>query len=83
MTVFIVGVPWLPILGRNIVVWVGSLVVVKSIDFITSLLRFKSKPVPVTHSVTLRKWLNLSGLQFLLLETREGNDDINYVIPQI
>jgi len=56
---------------------------VKSIDFIPSLLRVKSKPVPVTHSVTLRKWLNLSGLQFLLLETREGNDDINYVIPQI
>lgn len=65
------------------VFWVGSLVVVKSADLITSLLRFKSEPVSVTRSVTLRKWLNLSVLRFLLLETREGNDDINYVIPQI
>lgn len=53
-----------------------SLVVVKSIDFIASLLGFKSP-----HCVTWSKLLNLSELQFLLVEIREGNDGINYIIP--
>ena len=60
-----------------------SLVVMKNTDFITSLLKFKYQPVSVTYSVTLRKLLNLTVPQFLLLEPREGNDGISYIIPQI